>query len=705
MTPLAPPARPTRVHHLFDTLDDEQRIAATHPAAALRIIAGAGTGKTTTLTARAAWLLEQGIPAERIMVLSFTRRAARQLVERTHAAVHGDSAVHRDGRRGRDGSGGGAGRLQGGTFHSMAHQLLRRHGAKLGLAESFSIIDRSDSADVMGIVRTELLGDAAGGRRFPRKEALLDMYSRSVNTGRPLSQVVDEVAPWASDRVEQIAQMCRSYVERKRAADLVDFDDLLLYWRAAALDPHLGPVLASEVDHICIDEYQDVNQLQVEIVTALLRAGCPGLTVVGDDSQAVYGFRGASPRHLLDMDDAVPGLQTVTLERNHRSTQPILDLANAIGADAPEGFLTRLHNDERLNAARPLLHRCADEDDQAARVCHNILEHRERGTALRRQAVLVRAAHHSATLELELSRRQIPYVKYGGLRFLEAAHVKDLICVFRLADNPRDELAWFRLLQLFDGVGPATARSVTTRLLDAQGCPLELWPSVRDSLPSPSRDGADALIAALGRRSAETVPQHADRLATAVAPVVADAYDNGPERIADFDALVAAAQDATTLSEVAAEITLEPPSSTSELAGPPLVDDDWLTISTVHSAKGLEWDVVHVLSVSDGRFPADMALGSPEELEEERRVFYVAVTRAADTLHLSFPLRFHHRPNGRDDAHTFGQPSRFLHGAVRSTYDTATSPLATSAATETREGPTAGRLAAAVDAGLEALWR
>ncbi len=625
------------------------------------------------------------------MALSFTRRAAREMMHRCDTLLAQDAG--RSGSRRRA-------RIVGGTFHSIAHRTLRRHAVALGLPEGFSMLDAGDAADVIDLVRGEQ-GAAAKGRRFPKKGTLLDVYSRAVNTQQPLSTVIDEVAPWCANQLEPIASICREYVRRKRMLGLVDFDDLLLYWRAAAADDRLGPLLASEIDHVCVDEYQDVNALQVEVLRALRRTD-PRLTVVGDDSQAVYGFRGASPRHLLDIDLAFPAISTILLERNYRSVQPILDVANAISDDAPEGFMARLRA-ESATGGRPRLVRCADEDAQVDAVCEQILAHREEGITLREQAVLVRAAHHSDLLELELSRRHIPYVKYGGLRFIEAAHVKDLICLFRLADNPRDELAWFRLLQLLEGVGPVRARRAIAALgVDQPGTAAEVllrWPLAVEELPAPSRRTADAFIEALRPATGESIGAHGERLRAALAPLVAGAYDNADARLADLDALTAAAHNAARLSDVAADLTLEPPNSTGDLAGNPSVDEDWLVISTVHSAKGLEWDVVHLLNAADGNIPSDMALTSKEGLEEERRLFYVAVTRPRRHLHVYLPLRFHYRPRGRDDDHTMSQPSRFLSSGVGACFDTVST---------SRPDTLAG---ASIDAGirveteLDALWR
>jgi DNA helicase II / ATP-dependent DNA helicase PcrA len=647
----------------LDHLTDAQRTAVTHDGGPLRILAGAGTGKTTTLSARVAWLLAGGAAPERLLLLTFTRRAARQMIARTTALM---SAAGFD-----RGPGSPTGRVVAGTFHGIAHRTLRRYSSTLGIPEGFSVLDAADAADVIDLVRDEQGHAASTRRRFPRKALLVDLYSAAINTGRPLSSVVPEIAPWAEDCIDAISEICRGYVRRKRSAGLVDLDDLLLFWRAAVQDDRLGPRLAASVDHVLVDEYQDVNELQVDILAGLRRAD-PRITVVGDDAQALYSFRAAEPRHILEFDRVFPESTTVILETNYRSSQQILDVANAVGADATVGFSAVLQSARTTPGVCPQLVRCADEDAQTDAVCDRILAHREAGVALQEQAVLVRAAHHSALLELELGARRIPYVKYGGLRFVEAAHVKDMLAAFRLADNPNDVVAWFRLLQLFAGVGPATAHRVVAALglLASDAAPpnepvLESWSSACAHLPDAVRPAATSLVAALATRSAEPVQTHAERLRVVVAPLVEAAYPSAAARLADLDTLVAASTKVARLSDVAADHVLEPPRSTGNLAGPPLIDEDWLVISTVHSAKGLEWDVVHVLHVTDGNIPSDMALGSPDGLEEERRVFYVALTRARHQLHLYMPERYHHHPNGRDDRHGWAQPSRFLSGGVR----------------------------------------
>jgi len=689
-----------RMFGLFEQLNAEQRSAVTHHGGPLRILAGAGTGKTTTLSARVAWLIAGGVPPERVLLLTFTRRAARQMLARTATLLAED-------QRG-NGVGHAAHRVQGGTFHAVAHRTLRRYGDALGIPEGFSILDPADAADVLDLVREEQGHARMSPRRFPRKALLLDIHSTVINTGRPLSAVIPHLAPWASDFTDAIAQICRAYMRRKRAAGLLDFDDLLLYWRAAVQDDRLGPRLARAFDHILVDEYQDANGLQVDVLRAL-RGSDQRLTVVGDDAQSLYSFRAAEPRHILDFPSVFPDTRTVVLCLNYRSGQPILDVANAVGADAPEGFSAVLRA-ARTQGARPQLHRCADEDAEVMAVSDRVLMHREEGIPLHEQAVLMRAAHHSSLLELELGARHIPYVKYGGIRFLEASHVKDLLAAFRLADNPRDVLAWFRLLQLLDGVGPSIARRVIDGLGLGDGADtpssdaaiLDRWTEVaRILLPAVARDAAQPLIDALHALSGDGVATHAERLRVAIAPLVEATYSDSAARLADLDALVAASSRVARLTDVAADYALEPPASTANLAGPPSIDEDWLVLSTVHSAKGLEWDVVHVLHATDGNIPSDMALQSAVGLEEERRVFYVAVTRARKALHVYLPLRYHHHTRSRDDSHSWAQPSRFISTRVRSHFD----DVSDGCDDEQTNAETVGiRIGDLVTATLDGLW-
>jgi DNA helicase-2/ATP-dependent DNA helicase PcrA len=632
----------------FEELNVEQRAAVRHPGGPLLILAGAGTGKTTTLCGRVAWLVAGGVAPERILLLTFTRRAAREMLQRARALV-----AMPNGARG----------VVGGTFHSVAHHFVRRHAAALGLPAGFGVLDAGDAADVIDLVREEH-GHAERGRRFPKKSTLLDIYSRTVNAQRPLSGVLADSFPWCEEHLDDLAALFRAYTARKRALGVIDLDDLLLYWRGLATDDVVGAQIDAQFDHVLIDEYQDVNGLQVDIVRHLRRE-CRDLTAVGDDFQAIYGWRAASARHILDFPDHFPDATVVTLESNYRSTQPILDIANALSAQAERAFPKQLRTD-REGGAAPELVFCRDESAQASEIADRVLEARERGMDLRQQAALMRTSHDSALLELELSRRQIPFVKYGGLRYLEAAHVKDLIALFRLADNPLDEISWFRVLQLLEGVGPATARRVLDVLVTTDGDALTAWPVAREKLPVDARELADGVIQALGAaRGDKAAGVRAELLGQSLAPLIKARYPDGALRIQDLDQLVAAAREASALGQFISELVIDPPTSSSDLAGPPHLDEDYLVLSTIHSAKGLEWHAVHVLALYDGNFPACMAAGSTETIDEERRLLYVAMTRARRQLHLYVPVRYYHRPHGIDDAHGYGKPSRFLTDEVQ----------------------------------------
>jgi len=637
----------------LDALNAEQRAAATYSGGPLLILAGAGTGKTTTLCARVAWLLSEGVPAERILLLTFTRRAAREMVERVAALVERVAP--------------NAGRVVGGTFHSVAHRMVRTHASSLGLAPGFGILDAGDASDLLDFVRQEH-GHAVSRRRFPRAHTMLDIYSRTINAQIPLAEVLAESFPWCEEHRDALGDVFRAYGVRKRALGLLDLDDLLLYWRALAADDVIGRRMADDFEQVLVDEYQDVNGLQVDIVRGL-RPAQTGLTAVGDDFQAIYGFRAASARHILDFPKQFSATHTVTLEQNYRSTTPILTVANAVAEQDSLGFPKNLWTD-REGGSRPELVFPRDEGEQARELCERVMQAREEGVDLRCQAVLFRTGHDSDQLELELTRRGIPFVKYGGLRYMEAAHVKDLIAVLRLTHNPADEVSWFRMLQLLDGVGPTRARRILDALRPAAGGEpqLDRWHEAQAHIPAGSIKHANAVIAALraaGPSSDETTAAQVERLSEALAPLIRLRYPDGAMRIADLDQLAAAAHGAEDVRHFVSELVLDPPTSSAGLAGPPHLDEDYLVLSTVHSAKGLEWDTVHLIAAYDGNIPADMSTGSREGIAEERRLLYVALTRPRRSLHVYVPVRYYHRPNGGGDAHGYGKASRFLTDAVQ----------------------------------------
>ncbi|MGX7681791.1 ATP-dependent helicase [Jatrophihabitans sp. DSM 45814] len=634
-------------------LDDAQLAAATHADTPLVILAGAGTGKTRTLTSRVASLLERGTPPERILLLTFTRRAAEDMLARA-ASLCAD----RDAAR----------RVWGGTFHAVAHRLISEYSAQLGLSE-VSIIDPGDVADLLDLLRDEHGLTASSpdqgeirrvSVRMPRAATLADIYSRSVNTARPARDVITTDYPWCEPHAEQIMLLLKDFVARKRARGMMDFDDLLLAWRALLAQPAIAELLIDRWDHVLVDEYQDVNQIQVDIVTGLRPAG-KGLTVVGDDAQAVYGFRGATSGHLLDLADSLPQAKIIRLQRNFRSRQPLLDLANVI-RPGEDGRLT-LHADRTGKGRRPRLVRCYDAAEEARFIADAVLSGAEDGQRLRDHAVLMRTSHHSDLLEVELTARHIPFVKFGGLKFLEAAHVKDFLAALRLTNNDRDEVAWFRLLRLHDGIGPARASSLLPLLLEPDEAEdVDAWlNTVVATAPSQARTRLDATLRCiLAARQQLSIAARVTACAALVRPLVEDRYTDAPPRVADLERLAAAAETSTNLAAFIAQVTLDPPASTGDFAKPPHLDEDYLTLSTVHSAKGLEWANVHLIHAVDGAFPSDMALSTPAGLAEEQRLFYVAVTRARDELSVYTPLRMPHHRRARDDKHSYAPESRFL---------------------------------------------
>jgi len=662
----------------LDGLNDEQRTAAAHPGGPLLVLAGAGTGKTRTLVARAAWLCEQGVPAPRILLLTFTRRAADDMLSRAAACARP-----------------AGGRITGGTFHAIAHRIIRQHAESFALPPRFTVIDPGDVADLLDARRGDH-GLAGTQRRVPRAGVCADIYTRCVNAQQTVTEVVRTEYPWCTEYTGQLGELFAGYVAHKRGHGLVDFDDLLLLWRAALADPAAGPVLRGMFDAVLVDEYQDVNAVQADIVRLLApQSGC--LTCVGDDAQAIYGFRGADPGHLRQLPATFPGMTVVRLGRNYRSRQAVLRLANTVRPQS-SGLELALTATRDAGAA-PVLVRCHDEATQAREICAQVLQAHEAGTDLRDQAVLVRTAHHSDLLEIELAARGIPFVKFGGLRFTETAHVKDFLAAARIVTNPADDIAWFRVLRLHEGIGAVSARRALDVLAPAESGPFGRWPAAAEAVPRRARGPLTVTVTSLARAAAEAdTPQLAGAVLAALDAPLRARYPDAAVRIADLQRLADAAASRPSLHDALVELALDPPVSASDLAGPPRLDDDYLVISTVHSAKGLEWPVVHLPQLVDGAVPSDMALGSPGGLAEERRLFYVAVTRSRDHLYLYAPMRLHHHRLASDDRHGYGQLTRFL------------GPDALAACETVEAGPprpilpVTGQLRARIDADLSSLW-
>lgn len=614
----------------FIKLNPAQRAAACHGNGALLILAGAGTGKTNTLAHRVAHLVLQGASPQRILLLTFSRRAALEMTRRAQRIV-GELAAA-------GASAAGVRLPWSGTFHSIANRLIRRHCARLGLGPNFSVLDRGDAADLMDLVRHEL-GFSKTEKRFPRKDTCLAIYSHRVNTQGSLRDTLDTVFPWCAEWEAELTRLYRAYVERKLEHQGLDYDDLLLYWHAMLEDAALAREIGADFDHILVDEYQDTNVLQAGIL-ARLRPGGAGLTVVGDDAQAIYSFRAATVENIrrfpADFSSAV-----VSLEENYRSTQRILDAANAL--------IGKQLRSRKGAGEKPRYVTVADDQGQASYVVSQVLANREKSIPLKKQAVLFRSSHHSDVLELELVRRNIPYVKYGGLKFLEAAHVKDLLALLRWADNPKNRLAAFRTLKLLPGVGPASAEQALTRF-EIQG-----WPGI-----SQMDSSLAGLLESLAKPEAPWAGQVA-RVREWYEPHLERLYEQAQVRAGDLLQLERISTMFPDREHFLTELALDPPAASGDLSGDPYLDEDYLVLSTVHSAKGQEWDAVYLLNVADGSFPSEFSTGRAELVEEERRLLYVAMTRARSELHLIAPLKYYVTQQSRmGDRHVYGAKSRFL---------------------------------------------
>jgi DNA helicase II / ATP-dependent DNA helicase PcrA len=651
-------------------LNDAQRSAVEHGigaaagASPLLVIAGAGAGKTNMLAHRVAHLILSGADPKRIMLATFSRRAAAELnrrVERLLARkLAPDAAL-------------AATPAYAGTFHSIGARLLRDYALRLGLDPQFTIHDREDSADLMNFER-HALGLSALKDRFPTKGTCIAIYSRIVNSRTALAETLGKHFPWCAHVAEPLRGLFAAYVEAKQRQNVLDYDDLLLYFAQMLAEPEIGAEVAARFDHLLVDEYQDTNRLQAEIVLALRPQG-RGLTVVGDDAQSIYSFRAATVRNILDFPQAFdPPAKLITLDRNYRSTKPILAASNAVIDLAAHRFAKDLWTD-RVSGSLPILATVAEEADQARYVATRVLANREAGASLKSQAVLFRTAHHSAALELELTRRNIPFVKYGGLKFLDAAHVKDALAILRFAQNPRDKIAGFRVAQIMPGVGPATA----AKIVEAAGAGDGFLAFAAFPAPAKSRDDFALFAALMQSLAGGKTPWPADLSQTIawLRPHLEGRYDDAVTRIADLEALDRIGATFASRERFLAELTLDPPSAASDESGPPHRDEDFLILSTIHSAKGQEWGSVFVLNAVDGCIPSDMSTGSTDEIEEERRLLYVAMTRAKDELTLIVPQKFFvHNQARAGDRHVLASRTRFIPSKLLPLFERVSWPLA-----------------------------
>jgi DNA helicase-2/ATP-dependent DNA helicase PcrA len=638
----------TTAPSLLAELNPEQARAAAHGPGPLLIIAGAGTGKTRTLVHRVGHLLASGVAAERILLLTFTRRAAQEMLTRVARLVGPDS-----------------GRVHGGTFHATGLRILRQHGPAAGLPATFSILDQGDAEDLMHFARGTLgLGAREGGQRFPKKETLHAIYSRHVNCELPVEEILHADYPRFIEDAPDILRLFVEYTNRKHERNLVDYDDLLVSW-ALLLEhaPAIADAVAGAYDHVLVDEYQDTNRLQARILRGMCRAH-RNITVVGDDAQSIYAFRGANFRNILDFPSQMGGATQITLEQNYRSTQPVLDVTNTVIARAAERFTKSLWT-RRTGGDRPWLVTARDEQQQTRFVVDRILELHEGGTPLNEIAVLFRAGYMSADLEIELANRKIPFEKWGGLKFLEAAHVKDVVAFLRVLENPRDEVSWYRLLMLMPGIGDATARSILQAMADLAWDPDAF---AQYAAPPKARDAQRRLAALLrtlrtARRGHDDVGADITDIRALYDDILVERYDHPEPRLADLDQLRLIASGYPSRESFLAALALEPPQSTQDLAGGGEREDEALVLSTVHSAKGKEWDAVFVIWAVDGWFPSAKAVEEEDELEEERRLMYVALTRARNHLAVTYPL--HVYSTRRSAEYSIDQLSRFFDPGVR----------------------------------------
>ena len=634
----------------LSSLNEPQRAAATFGDGPLLIIAGAGTGKTNTLAHRVAHLIATGVNPGRILLLTFTRRAAAEMTKRVSTILAAPTKP-----RGA-GPASVASRIWGGTFHAIANRILRLHSQPIGLGEAFTVIDRSDAEDVMNDVRSEL-GLDKGDVRFPKKGTCLSIYSRCVNAQETIEDALKAHFPWCAAYPDQLKSLFKAYVAHKQSQNVLDYDDLLLYWFHLMQEPSLAAEVGKRFDAVLVDEYQDTNALQAQILQRLCPSG-RGLTVVGDDAQSIYSFRAATVHNILDFPKTYPSATVLKLEQNYRSVQPILDATNGVIALCPHRYNKDLFS-ARASSQKPRLVTLVDEDQQSDYVIRRILEHHEAGIPLKKQAVLFRTAHHSDALEVELGRRNIPFVKYGGLKFLEAAHVKDVLSILRLAENPRDATSAFRVLQLLDGIGPTHAKRAIQHLA-SQGHRFDAW---NDFAP-PGAASAQwpRMVALLATIAPDKLPL-AEQIAQVRAfydPILERRYDQAQVRRRDIEQLEQISTNFRSRGAMLTDLTLDPPAGTQDLAGPPLREEDYLILSTIHSAKGCEWDCVYVIHAADGNIPSDMATGTADETEEERRLFYVALTRARDFLDVCFPLKYYAKKWSTGDRHSMAQLTRFL---------------------------------------------
>ncbi len=626
-------------------LNSQQLAAVTAGEGPALVIAGAGSGKTRTLVYRLAYLIDRGIDPSAILLLTFTRKAAEEMLTRAGALIGARAEC-----------------ITGGTFHSVANALLRRYGRPIGVAPGFTILDRGDAEDLISLLRGQL-GLGEKDKRFPRKGTIAEIFSKCENTLESLESIMVGEFSHFSEHLDSLYKLRLAYVETKRERQLLDYDDLLVKLRYL-LNENEGArlTISSRYRFILVDEYQDTNRLQADLIRKLA-ANHNNVMVVGDDSQSIYAFRGATFRNIMEFPDLFPGATVYKLEENYRSTQPILNLANQIISSAAERYTKRLFT-RKLDGPAPVLVQAAGEHTQSRFVVQKILELREEGIPLSEMAVLFRSSFHSFDLEIELSRRNVPFVKRGGYKFIETAHVKDLVAHLRVLENPLDSVSWNRILLLIEGIGSKKAQSLIASMNRAP----QPFDVLRESSGRSSM-GLKQLASLLEenvRNDTLSPAEQVNEVYGYYLPILKEQYDDYPKRMRDLEHLYAMAERYQRLEEFLADLALEPPDQSVVDVEAPNRDDERMVLSTIHSAKGLEWQSVFMIWVVDGRFPSVYSFIAEDELEEERRLFYVAVTRAKHHLFLTYPMNVYDKATGA----ILSKPSRFLDNVSSGLLDT-----------------------------------
>ena len=623
---------------LYDrALNSSQLEAVSHKEGPLLVIAGAGSGKTRTLIYRVARLVEEGIPPASILLLTFTRRAASEMLSRATRLL--DNRCEK---------------VSGGTFHSFANAVLRRYATHVGFESGFAILDRADSESLIGMLRREF-SPASKKLAFPRKQTLANIFSRAVNKVRSIEEVVSaDYAHFTSD-LEIIIDIFEAYKSHKLRHNFLDFDDLLVFLHTLLQKhPDIRDRLSSTYRYIMVDEYQDTNLLQAGILI-FLASTHKNVMAVGDDAQSIYAFRGANFKNIMEYPTIFPGTKIIKLEENYRSIQPILNLANVIIDRATEKYEKTLFS-RKTAGPRPLLVDASNERGQSRFITEKILELQQKGIPLNEIAVLFRAGFHSFDLEIELSREQVPFIKVGGFKFVESAHIKDVLAHLKVLTNPEDRLNWYRVLQLLDKVGPKTAQriydSLVAKRLGYRGI-VEVKPKLNLSR---SIEKLKKLYAGIDTGTM-SVAQIGESIINYYNPILQNRFDDHPKRVKDLEHLVTIMDRYQDLESFLADMALDPPNTSIDgTLATGYADNERLVLSTVHSAKGLEWHSVFIIWALDGRFPSIHALNNEADLEEELRLVYVAATRAKNNLYITYPSQVYDRGSGL----ILNRPNRFI---------------------------------------------